>query len=109
MNYLPSAAHTKGPSFAVAGWRVSWQGWDLRLSFNGREGLVLHDVAYADPQEGGRRRPVLHRAAIAEMAVPYAGARLRDCCAAVVVCVVCALFVRGCALFVRLAARLCAA
>lgn len=34
---------------------------------------MLHDVAYRDPDQGGRRRPVLHRGSIAEMAVPYAG------------------------------------
>lgn len=63
----------QGPSFTVDGWHVSWQHWDVRLSFNGREGLVLHDVGYRDPDQGGRRRPVLHRGSIAEMAVPYAG------------------------------------
>jgi hypothetical protein len=25
---------------------VDWQGWDLRLGFNGREGLVLYDVGF---------------------------------------------------------------
>ncbi|GBF99493.1 copper amine oxidase [Raphidocelis subcapitata] len=62
----------EGPSFTVDGWRVDWQGWDFRIGFNGREGLVLYDVCYTDPQEGGRRRPVVHRASIVEMAVPYA-------------------------------------
>jgi Cu2+-containing amine oxidase len=38
--------------------------------------IAKKKVGYADPQEGGRRRPVLHRASIAEMAVPYAGARV---------------------------------
>ena len=32
------------------------------------EGLVLHTVGYDD---GGRRRPILHRASICEMVVPY--------------------------------------
>lgn len=32
-------------------------------------------VGYTDPQEGGRRRPIVHRASIVEMAVPYAGGR----------------------------------
>src|SRR5437879_12113261 len=32
------------------------------------EGLVLHTVGYED---GGRVRPILHRAAVSEMVVPY--------------------------------------
>lgn len=63
----------QGPSFQVSGWSISWQQWDLRISFNGREGLVLHSIGYKDTDQRGRRRPVVHRAAIAEMAVPYAG------------------------------------
>lgn len=61
----------EGPSFSVDGWRVAWQHWTFRLGFNAREGLVLYDVAYEDVQEGGRVRPVVHRASIVEMAVPY--------------------------------------
>lgn len=55
---------------------MTWQQWDMRLSFNGREGLVLHNLAYCDPDQGGRRRPVLHRGSIVEMCVPYAGGLL---------------------------------
>jgi primary-amine oxidase len=66
----------QGPSFTVDGWHVSWQQWDLRLSFNGREGLVLHCVGYTD---GGSRRPVVHRASIVEMCVPYAGELILGC------------------------------
>jgi primary-amine oxidase len=58
----------EGPSFDVDGHRVRWQNWDLRVGFNSREGLVLHDIAYEDD---GERRQVLRRAAIAEMVVPY--------------------------------------
>lgn len=52
---------------------IKWQRWQIRISFNWREGLVLHNVAYEDE---GRLRPILHRAAIAEMAVPYAEAQV---------------------------------
>jgi primary-amine oxidase len=38
-------------------------------SFNYREGLVLHNVNYKDTD--GTVRPVLHRASLVEMAVPY--------------------------------------
>jgi primary-amine oxidase len=54
-----------GPSFAVRGQEVTWQRWSFRVGFNPREGLVLHTIAY----DG---RPVLYRASIAEMIVPYA-------------------------------------
>jgi primary-amine oxidase len=56
----------EGPSFTVEGNEVHWQKWRLRIGFTPREGLVLHTVGYED---GGRLRPVLHRASFAEMAV----------------------------------------
>jgi primary-amine oxidase len=57
-----------GPSFEVRGWEVRWQKWSFRVGFTPREGLVLHTVAYDDH---GRRRPILYRASLAEMVVPY--------------------------------------
>ena len=57
-----------GPGFRVHGNKVSWENWDFRVGFNGREGLVLHTVGYSHK---GRRRPILYRASIAEMVVPY--------------------------------------
>ncbi|MFI1259076.1 primary-amine oxidase [Streptomyces netropsis] len=60
-----------GPSFTLDGPQLSWQNWRIRVSFNAREGLVLHQVAYWD---GCRARPVLHRASLAEMAVAYGAA-----------------------------------
>ncbi|MFI5461237.1 MAG: primary-amine oxidase [Isosphaerales bacterium] len=45
-----------------------WQKWAFRIGFNPREGLVLHTVGY----DG---RPILYRASIAEMIVPYADPR----------------------------------
>ena len=59
----------EGPGFAVHGNEVRWQKWRFRVGFNGREGLVLHMVGYED---GDRLRPVLYRAALSEMVVPYA-------------------------------------
>ena len=58
-----------GPSFTVEGNEVRWQKWRIRVGFNAREGLTMHDVGYED---GGRLRPVMHRAALSEMVVPYA-------------------------------------
>ncbi len=60
---------SQGPSFVVHGNEILWQKWRFRVGFNAREGLVLHAVAYED---GDRVRPVLHRAALSEMVVPYA-------------------------------------
>lgn len=57
-----------GPSFAVRGREVSWQKWRLRIGFTPREGLVLHQVGYHDR---GRLRPVLYRASLSEMYIPY--------------------------------------
>ena len=34
----------EGPSFSVDGNMVRWQKWSMRVSFNYREGLVLHTV-----------------------------------------------------------------
>jgi primary-amine oxidase len=55
----------QGPSFTVSGGVVSWQNWRLRIGFNEREGLTLHQISFDD-------RPVVYRASIAEMVVPYA-------------------------------------
>jgi primary-amine oxidase len=62
----------EGASFEVSGWEVRWQRWRLRLGFNAREGLVLHTVGYEDQ---GRVRPVLWRASVAELFIPYADPR----------------------------------
>lgn len=58
----------QGPSFTVDGDHLSWQRWDLRIGWTHREGLVLHTVTYTD---GDDVRPVLYRASLAEMTVPY--------------------------------------
>lgn len=57
-----------GPSFTVDGWSVAWQKWHLRVGFTPREGLVIHTVGYEDQ---GRVRPILYRAALSDMVVPY--------------------------------------
>jgi primary-amine oxidase len=59
---------SEGPSFEVRGNEICWQRWRFRFSFNGREGLVLHTIGYED---GGRVRPLIHRASLSEMIVPY--------------------------------------
>lgn len=59
----------EGPSFSVDGDVVSWENWTFRVGFDPREGLVLHQISIRD---GARSRPVIYRASIAEMVVPYA-------------------------------------
>jgi primary-amine oxidase len=54
-----------GPSFTVENDVVTWEGWTFRIGFDAREGLVLHQIAM-------RGRPVIYRASVAEMVVPYA-------------------------------------
>jgi primary-amine oxidase len=55
----------EGPSFTVEGNLVTWEGWQFRVGFDAREGLVLHQL-------GINGRPVIYRASVAEMVVPYA-------------------------------------
>jgi primary-amine oxidase len=57
-----------GVGFTLDGNLLSWQNWQLRLGFNHRESLVLHQVAF---QDGQRLRSVAHRLSFAEMVVPY--------------------------------------
>lgn len=58
----------EGPSFQIDGDAVSWEKWQFRVGFDPVEGLVLHQLGFED---GGRVRPIIYRASIAEMVVPY--------------------------------------
>jgi primary-amine oxidase len=58
----------EGAGLTLDGNLLSWQNWQLRVGFNHREGLVLHQVAVRD---GDRLRSVAHRLSFAEMVVPY--------------------------------------
>jgi primary-amine oxidase len=58
----------EGPSFTVEGNLINWQKWSLRVGMDSIEGLVLHTVGYEDK---GRVRPLVYRAAVSEMVVPY--------------------------------------
>ncbi len=53
-----------GPSFEVDGYTVRWQGYELSVSMHPVHGLVLHRLSLRD-------RPLLYRAALSEMIVPY--------------------------------------
>ncbi len=58
----------QGVSFTLQGNELRWQRWRVRLGFNYREGLVLHQLGYEDH---GRVRSIAHRLSFAEMVVPY--------------------------------------
>ena len=62
----------EGPSFQVNGHEISWQKWKMRVGFTPREGLVLYTVSYTDQ---GQERPILYRASLVEMTVPYGDPR----------------------------------
>ena len=68
-----------GPSFTRDGNQIAWQKWKLVIGFDAREGLTLHDIRYTDG--GGtthgeaRDRPILFRASLTEMVVPYGDPR----------------------------------
>ncbi len=58
----------EGASFTVEGHEICWQKWRMRIGFTPREGLVLYTVGYEDQ---GELRPIIYRASLAEMTVPY--------------------------------------
>ena len=62
----------EGPSFELDGHQIAWQNWQLVIGFDAREGLTIHDVRYLDQ---GRLRPILYRASMTEMVVPYGDPR----------------------------------
>jgi primary-amine oxidase len=58
----------EGPSFTVEGNKITWQKWSMRVSMHPRTGLVLHTVGY---EEDGEVRPLLYRAGLSEVVIPY--------------------------------------
>ena len=57
-----------GPGFTVEDGCLRWGPWQMRVSMHPIEGLVLHEICYLD---GERARPIIYRASMAEMVVPY--------------------------------------
>lgn len=58
----------EGPSFSISGNKISWEKWTMRVGFNYREGMTLHDVRF----DG---RSLFYRLSLAEMFVPYGDPR----------------------------------
>lgn len=63
-----SITQPAGASFEMDGWAVTWERWRLRIGFDAREGLVIHDVRFVD---GETERLIAHRMSIAELVIPY--------------------------------------
>ena len=58
----------EGASFTMENNVLEWENWSIRVGYNGREGLTLHDISFKDR---GTKRSILNRASISEMVVPY--------------------------------------
>lgn len=58
----------EGAGYQMSGQEIRWQKWRFRYTMHPREGLVLHTVNYDDD---GTIRPILYRASLSEMVVPY--------------------------------------
>ena len=71
----------EGPSFSVNGNEVSWQKWNFRVSFNYREGLVLHNVGCAPllDQSIGPLHIALHWRASRSLVSPATPYIISDC------------------------------
>jgi len=98
----------EGASFTLDGHALRWQDWSMRIGFDAREGLTLHQITLHDrnadrdadrdgghdadrdgghdtdrdgghdaDRDSGRERPVIYRASIPEMVVPYGDPRFR--------------------------------
>ena len=59
----------QGVTFKLNKNEVTWQNWKFRYLMHPREGLTLYQVSYLDK---GKERPILYRAGLSEMVVPYA-------------------------------------
>ncbi|MGF1583104.1 MAG: primary-amine oxidase [Gemmataceae bacterium] len=58
----------EGANYAIHGHEIRWNDWRFRYALHPREGLVLYLVGYEDQ---GKVRPILYRASMSEMVVPY--------------------------------------
>lgn len=58
----------EGRSFTLTDNVLDWERWRVRIGYNGREGLTLHEVSFLD---GETRRPIMYRGSISEMVVNY--------------------------------------
>ena len=59
-----SISQPEGVGFKVTNNEISWEGWNLRVSLDPIEGLVIHNLKLEE-------RPILYRASMSDMVVPY--------------------------------------
>ncbi|MFE3000803.1 primary-amine oxidase [Nocardia sp. NPDC059246] len=59
-----SITQPEGVSFSLEEGHLRWENWDMRVGFNSREGLTLHQISLDS-------RPVIYRASVPEMVVNY--------------------------------------
>ena len=59
-------------SFSIAGNEITWQKWRFRVVVDDTEGLFIHQISY---EQDGKSRPIIDRASLAEMVVPYGDTR----------------------------------
>ena len=62
----------EGVSFSLEDNELCWQKWRFRVVMDDTEGLVLHQITY---MQDGIERPIIDRASLAEMVVPYGDTR----------------------------------
>lgn len=63
-----AAAPQPAGNLRIRGNQIEWMNWRFHAAIHPRDGLLLSLVEYRD---GDRRRPVLYRAGLAEIVVPY--------------------------------------
>ncbi|MBS1662717.1 MAG: tyramine oxidase [Bacteroidetes bacterium] len=59
-----------GSEIKMDGMEITWRNWRLRYGIDNREGLVLYNIRLFD-KEKKAERPVMYRASMPEMFVPY--------------------------------------
>ena len=62
-----SITQPQGAGFEVSNNEISWEGWNLRVSLDPIEGLVIHNLKLDD-------RNIFYRASMSDMVVPYGSA-----------------------------------
>lgn len=61
----------EGPTFEFDGQLIRWMGWEMRVGFGQREGVMLHNIKFLG-------RGVARRLSANEMVVPYGRPRVPD-------------------------------
>lgn len=59
-----SITQPQGPGYKVNSNKISWEGWDVRVSIDPIGGIILQNLCFDE-------RPILFRAGMSDMVVPY--------------------------------------